>query len=164
MKRKEMLLFLVLLIPLFCTSQNLILPNINVPGEVSLGAIKGAVLGENLMGPRKITFAGNKMNFQRPETGGGSSGSNIEANIDKLETWYSGKIYSPGIAEPFIFTNKTGEELILIEVSVFPTRLEQPYTLLMDLDIRTKTKPISANQSDDAGIYTAQLLINITQI
>lgn len=157
MKRLPLLLFL--LISPFCYSQSVILPSIATPGNTSIGGINGAVLGENLFGPRTILFSGNLMNLERAETGSGK----VALGNDKLTTLYSGRIFSPGIMEPFIFTNKTPEELVLIQGLVLPLRLEQPYTLYLDLEVKTSTKSISASPSlsDDAGIYNAQVNISI---
>jgi hypothetical protein len=164
---KKWLLFLVL-IPLICSSQDIVLKNINIPGAISVGVINGAVLSENLIGPRKVIFEKdpNKMIFQKTEErksfrfGEGSSVS------DKLTTLYSGKIFSPGILEPFIFENKTPEELSTIEVTVYPTHLEQPYTLFIDLKVQTSSKPVIKNQndSDDAGTYNAKINISLIEI
>ena len=165
MKRLKMLLFLAFLIPLFCSAQNVILPNINVPGSSSVGGMSGAVLGENLIGPRQVIFLQDQMILQKNEIGKKSSGSNGTAlNINKLPTLYSGRIFSPGITEPFVFINKTPEELALIKVVVFPLRLELPYTLYLDLEVKTSSKPVSANQSDDAGIYNAKITISLIKI
>jgi len=165
MKRLKMLFFLAFLIPLFCSAQNIILPNINIPGSSSVGAISGAVLGENLIGPRQVIFLQDQMILQKNEIGKKSSGRSVAAlNIDKLPTLYSGRIFSPGILEPFVFVNKTPEELALIKVVVFPLRLEIPYTLYLDLEVKTSSKPVSANQSDDAGMYNAKIIINLIKI
>lgn len=165
MKRK-LLMFLVFLVPIFCFAQDIILPNINIPGGFSIGTINGAVLGENLIGPRKILFSGSQ--FQREEVGKKVSGFGVAAtNIDQLSTLYSGKIFSPGVDKVFVFENKTAEELALLEVTVFPKILEQPYTLFIDLVIRTTSKPISvisSEKSDDAGKYTAKILITLIEI
>ena len=162
MKRK-LLMFLVFLVPIFCFAQDIILPNISMPGGFSIGAINGAMLGENLIGPRKILFSGSQ--FQKEEVGIKTSGFGVRAtNIDKLQTFYSGRIFSPGIIEPFVFENKTSEELAMLEVKVFPKILEQPYTLSLDLIIRTSSKPISAEQSDDAGKYETKILITLIEI
>ena len=155
MKLLTFLLFL--LVSHYCYSQNAVLPSIAIPGSTSIGGIKGAVLGENLFGPRKILFSGNLMNLERVETGSGK----VALGKDKLTTLYSGRIFSPGIMEPFIFTDKTPEELVLIQGLVFPLMLEQPYTLYIDLEVKTSTKPTSASLSDDAGIYNAQVNISI---
>lgn len=167
MKRK-LLLLLVLIAPFFCNAQNLVLPNISIPGGIRIGAMNGAVLGENLIGPRKILFSGNQLILQREETGNKPTGFGVAApNIDKLPTLYSGRIFSEGIIEPYVFTNKTPEELVLIEVTVFPKILEQPYTLFIDLVVQTSSKPVQAsqtNQSDDAGEYKAKILVSIIEI
>lgn len=165
MKRIRCLLFLVLLAPIVCFSQNIILPNISVPGEISVSAINGAILSENLIGPRKILFTGDQTGLQKEEAGKKSVGFGFSApNIDRLATRYSGKIFSPGIIEPFVFENKTPEELSLMEMMVFPKILEQPYTLFIDLVVQTSSKPVQDNQSDDAGIYTAKINITLVKI
>jgi hypothetical protein len=165
MKRIRCLLFLVLLAPIIGFSQNIILPNISVPGEISVSAISGAVLSENLIGPRRILFSGDLSGLQREETGKKSLGFGFSTpGIDRLATRYSGKIFSPGIIEPFVFENKTPEELSLMEIMVFPKILEQPYTLFIDLAVQTSSKPVQDNQSDDAGIYTAKINISLIKI
>lgn len=161
--KRMLLLFFILLGPLICLSQSIILQNIKTPGETSRGAIKGAVLGENMIGPRKVLFLGEQMVLQKEEVGKNSFGLSA-SKVDKLPTFYSGKIFSPGIIEPFVFENKTPEELILLEIIFYPTILEQPYTLYIDLTVLTSTKPISAPESDDAGEYTARLSITLTEI
>lgn len=163
MKRKKLLFCLALLVPLFCFSQNIVLQNIDAPGQTSIGEINGAILKENIMGPKKVTFSGDRMILQKEEAHASSFGI-ITYTIDKLPTFYSGKIFSPGIIEAFVFENKTPEELILLEITVYPNILEQPYSLFIDLIIRTSSKPISSEQSDDAGEYTAKLKINLSEI
>lgn len=162
-KLLKLLFYLALLTPILCNSQNnLILPSIAVPGSTSIGVFNGVILGQNLMGPRRISFSGNQMNLERKETGRTTSGSSTtRASTDKLTTLFSGRIFSPGLSEYFKFENKTQEELTLIEVRVFPIRLEQPYTLCLDLKVQVSTKPISVNQSDDAGVYTGNLNVNL---
>ena len=166
MRRIRILFFFVLLVPFFGFTQDIILPNISLPGGVSVGAINGAVLGENLIGPRKILFSANKL--QKEEVGKKISGFGVATtNVDQLSTLYSGKIFSPGVDNVFVFENKTSEELSLLEVTLFPKILELPYTLFIDLVIRTTSKPISANpleKSDDAGKYAAKILISLMEI
>ncbi|QQG52983.1 MAG: hypothetical protein HY931_01985 [Candidatus Falkowbacteria bacterium] len=165
MKRIRLLLFLVLLAPIISFSQNMILPNISVPGGISTGVISGAILSENLIGPRKILFLGNQSVLQKEESGKKSLEFGVSVpNIDRLTTLYSGKIFSPGIIEPFVFENKTSEELSLMEITVFPKILEQPYTLFIDLAVQVSSKLVQDNQSDDAGIYTAKINIRLTKI
>lgn len=162
MKRK-LLMFLVFLVPIFCLAQDIILPNISTPSGFSIGTMNGVMLGENLIGPRKILFSGSQ--FQREEMGIKISGFGVRApNIDKLQTFFSGRIFSPGIIEPFVFENRTPEELNMLEITVFPKILEQPYSLFMDLIIRTSSKPISAEQSDDTGKYETKILITLIEI
>lgn len=161
----KLLFILFLLTPLYCLSQEYILPNINSPGGFSIGVVKGAVISENLIGPRKIIFSGNQLALQRKETENLSTGNNAKAsNTDLLTTLYSGRIFSPGILEPYVFNNKTPSELVLIEVMIFPVRLEEPYTLFIDLEVQTSSKPILANQSDDAGVYNAKIIVNLIEI
>lgn len=161
--KRMLLFFFILLGPLICLSQSIILQNIKTPGETSQGSVKGAILGENIIGPRKVLFLGEQMVLQKEEERKSSFGFGV-SKVDKLPTLYSGKISSPGIIEPFVFENKTPEELVLLEIIVFPTILEQPYTLYIDLTVLTSTKPISAPESDDAGEYTARLSITLTEI
>jgi hypothetical protein len=165
MKKIRLLLFLVLLAPIIGFSQNIVLPNINVPGGISVGAISGAILSENLIGPRKILFFGDQSVLRKEEFGKKSLEFGFSTpNIDRLATRYSGKIFSPGIIEPFVFENKTPEELSLMEIVVFPRILEQPYTLFIDLAVQASSKPVQNNQSDDAGIYTAKINISLIKI
>lgn len=165
MKRIRLLFFLVLLAPIISFPQNIILPNINVPGGISVGAVNGAILSENLIGPRKILFFGDQSVLQKEEAGKKSLGFGFGVpSIDMLATRYSGKIFSPGIIEPFVFENKTPEELSVMEITVFPKILEQPYTLFIDLAVQTSSKPAQDNQSDDAGIYTAKINISLIKI
>lgn len=165
MRRISLLLFLVLLAPIISFSQNMILPNISVPGGISTGVISGAILSENLIGPRKVLFFGDQSVLQKEESGKKSLefGFGIPG-IDRLATRYSGKIFSPGIIEPFVFENKTSEELSLMEITVFPKILEQPYTLFIDLAVQVSSKLVQDNQSDDAGIYTAKINIRLIKI
>jgi hypothetical protein len=163
MKRKKMLSLFIFLMPFVCLSQNIILQNIDVPGQISTGIINGVILGENLIGPRKVSFSGDQMILQKEEIKNNSFSKN-GLSVDILPTFYSGKIFSPGIIEPIFFENKIPEELILFEVTVFPKILEQPYTLYIDLIIRTSSAPISSEKSDDAGDYTARISINLTEI
>lgn len=160
MKCLKLLFYLSLFTPIICYSQNnLVLPSIAVPGSTSIGVFNGVVLGQNLMGPRRITFTGNQMNLERKETGE-TSGSSTGA-IDKLATLFTLRIFSPGITQPVLLENKTQEELNLIELRVFPVNMGMPYNLFLDLKVQVSTKPISASLSDDAGVYDARVNISI---
>jgi hypothetical protein len=141
------------------------LSNIQKPGDASVAAKPGIVLAENYLGPCKVTFSGNSPGhavpaLAREEAGpGGGKGT-----FDKLVVLFSGRVYSPNMAEPVIFENKTPEELALLEIPVFPTIPEQPYTLLLDLTIRAASKPIPSTLSDDAGVYAAFLNVILVKI
>jgi len=87
-----------------------------------------------------------------------------KSSFDKLAVLFSGRVYSPNMAEPILFENKTPEELVLLEIPVFPTILEQPYTLFMDLSIKASSKPIGTVLSDDAGMYQAVLNVSLIKI
>ncbi len=164
---KKWLLFWVL-IPTLCYSQDIILKNISIPGTISVGIINGAILAENLIGPRKVIFEKdpNNMILQKTEDKKSFRFGEGSSNMDKLTTFYSGRIFSPGILEPFIFENKTPEELSIIEVVVYPIHLEQPYTLFIDLKVQTSSKPVTKDQTDsnDAGIYSAKINISLIEI
>lgn len=164
---KKWLLFWVL-IPTLCYSQDVVLENISIPGTKSVGIINGAILAENLIGPRKVIFEKdpNNMILQKAEEIKSFRFVEGSLNMDKLTTLYSGRIFSPGILEPFIFENKTPEELSVIEVIVYPIHLEQPYTLFIDLKVQTSSKPVikDQNDSDDAGIYNAKINISLIEI
>jgi len=99
--------------------------------------------------------------LSREETN--SSGGGI-GSFDRLLTLFSGRIYSPGISEPFIFENKTPEELVQMEVTMFPDFLELPYTLFLDLTVQVSSHPKSADVSDDAGEYGAVITVTLTQL
>lgn len=164
---KKWLLFLVLM-PFICSSQDIVLKNISIPGATSMGIINGVVLGENLTGPIKVIFEKDpdKMVFQKTEERKSFRFREGSTNLDKLTTLYSGKIFSPGILEPFIFENKTPEELSIMEVTVYPEHLEQPYTLFIDLKVQISSNPTTKNQtdSDDAGTYNAKINIILFKI
>jgi hypothetical protein len=141
------------------------LSNIQKPGDTGIAAKPGIVLAENFLGPCKVTFSGNSPGHSVPalskEEAGPSGG---RGSFDKLAVLYSGRVYSPNLAEPVLFENKTPEELALLEIPVFPTILEQPYTLLLDLTIRAASKPIPGALSDDAGVYAAYLNVILIKI
>ncbi len=145
------LLIMFFLLPTICFSQDIILPSISVPGGTGNMVIKGALLDENLVGPSTIAFSGNSFQKQRTK----------KSTIDELSTLYSGRIYSPGIIAPFVFENKTPEELYQIEVRVFPIMLEMPYSLYFDLTIQASSKSISSGDLDEAGQYNANITINL---
>ena len=167
MKKKFLFLF-VLIIPLACYSQNITSADINILNDSNTGLINGVMLGENLIGPRKIVFSGNQMTLKREDEGNKiPKFGYTSSKIDRLETLYSGKIFSEGIIEPFVFENKTPEEIIAMEVLVFPKFLEHPYSLFIDLLILVPTKQPSLNldhQSYYAGKYRANLVVEIIGI
>jgi len=163
-KRMKLLLFLVLLTPLICCSQDIVLSNINIPGKTSVGVINGAVLGENLLGPKRIIFVWEQGDLQKIQTEKKSSKFTVEtSHVEKIPTLYSGRIFSPGIIEPFVFKDKTQEELSILEVKVFPIRLEEPYTLFIDLIVQVSSEPVKSNKSIDAGDYTAKISIKLIE-
>ncbi len=156
---KKSFLFLFLLIPIMCFSQQeLKLTNVNAPGGKSEGVIR-ALIGQNLFGPKKVKFFGipDEMVFQRNEKQ--KSGRGL-ISYDKLSTLYSGKIYSSGIVEPYIFENKTPEELVSLEIIVFPKMQGVPYFLYLDLKVQAMTKTIGS-LSDDAGVYASKLKVKL---
>ncbi len=145
---------------IFCmlgfSQQEIKLSDINKPGED--GVVKQTfVLAENLFGPHKVVFSGNAPGGAIPTLSKEEQGKS--GSFDKLEVLFSGKIYSSNMTEPIIFENKTPEELVLMEISIFPTILEQPFTLFMDLSIKASSKPIGAVLSDDAGTYSGVLIV-----
>lgn len=164
---KSIGIFLILLLPIISQAQDIRLSDIPKPGEIGNAFRIGIVLGENLLGPYKVVFSGNAPGdviptLSREETG--LSGAGI-GSFDKLATLYSGKIYSPtNMSEPFIFENKTPEQLIQMEIPIFPTILEQPYTLYLDITVQASTKPIIDKFSDDAGEYVATLTISLIKL
>jgi len=142
------------------------LTDITMPGGSGNATRIGLVLGKNLIGPHKLLFSGTAPGssvpvLSREETN--SSGNGI-GSFDRLITLFSGKIYSPGISEPFVFENKTPEELVQMEVTVFPDILEQPYTLYLDLTIQASSHPKNADVSDDAGEYRAEITVTLIKI
>ncbi|MFA5095474.1 MAG: hypothetical protein WC447_02335 [Candidatus Paceibacterota bacterium] len=141
------------------------LANINKPGDVVISEKIGIVLAENLFGPHKVVFSGNSPGSPVPvlsrEEKSNSGGKN---SFDKLVILFSGKIYSPNMAEPILFENKTAEQIVLLEIPVFPTILEQPFNLYLDLKIQTVSKPINNKLSDDAGEYLAVLNLTLTKL
>lgn len=167
MKRKFLFLF-VLMTPFICYSQNIRSVDINILNNTNTGHINGVVLGENLIGPRKIVFSGNEMTLERRERVNIISEFGFSSSkTDRLETMYSGKIFSEGIIEPFVFENKTPEELIAMEVLVFPKFLEHPYTLFISILVSVPILQPSFNSdyhSYDAGEYRADLVVEIIGI
>jgi len=161
MNKTRFLVFLVLLTPLFGFSQEIVLSSMKVPGSTSVGVISGAVLGENLLGPRKIVFFSEQSNLQKRSV---EKKSTKVSSDNSVLTLYSGRIFSPGIAEPFVFKDKTKEELVLLEAKVFPIRLEEPYTLYIDLTVSASSTPAKSNKSVEAGDYIANLSINLIEI
>ena len=138
--------------------QEIKLSGIQKPGGSGFSDIRGIVLAENLLGPRKLVFSGNAPGSALPviskEELGPSGG---KGSFDKLAVQFSGKIYSPNMAEPVIFENKTPEELVRLEFPILPIALDQPYMLFIDLSINVISKPIGMTLSDDAGTYRAVL-------
>ncbi len=162
MKIFRIVLFLVILI--FSVSG--FSEEITIPGGSKSIIRTGLVLGENLIGPRKVVFSGMGPGIVVPalskeET---NSSGNATGSFDRLLTLFSGKIYSPGISEPFIFENKTPEEFVQMETIMFPDYLEQPYTLFLNLTVQVASHPKNADVSDDAGEYGAAITVTLTQL
>lgn len=141
------------------------LSDIRRPGNTGLGEKPGLVLAENLIGPYKVVFSGNSPGnpvpvLSREETGifGGKS------SFDKLAVLFSGKVYSPLMAEPILFIDKTPEELVRLEIMVFPSILEQPYALFLDLKVQAASKTAGNALSDDAGHYAAFLNVGLIKL
>jgi hypothetical protein len=166
MKKYIFLIFCVFAECIMGSSQQEIkLSDINKPGETGIAERQGIILAENIFGPHKVVFSGNAPGSPLPvlskEVQGKLGG---KGSFNKLAVLFSGKLFSPNMAEPIIFNNKTPEELILLEFLILPIILEQPYALFLDLSIKASSKPIGVAVSDDAGIYQAVLnviLINI---
>ena len=159
---KHFLLLVILTIPLFCFSQgNIVINNINNPGEKTNGRVVGFVLGQAFLGPKKVRFITDQSLLKRNEIN--SSGSS-SSKFDILDTEFSGKIYSPDIIGPFVFENKTLEEISNLDITVFPKIMEKPYTLYLDLTISASSKPIDSPISDDAGVYHGILTLSIKNI
>jgi len=159
--RKLVLVFVILIFSVSGFSNQ-----ITKPGGSGNIIRTGLVLGENLIGPRKVVFSGIGPGIIVPalskeETN--SSGNGI-GSFDRLLTLFSGKIYSPGISEPFIFENKTPEELVKMEVTMFPDVLELPYTLFLDLTVQVSSHPKNADVSDDAGEYSTLITVTLIQL
>jgi hypothetical protein len=162
MKQTILLSFLILFSSFLCFSQNIQLNPINYPGQESVSVTNGIILEKNIVGPKRILFLGNQMCLERKEVKNGyKSGESV--GVDKLTTFYSGRIFSPGIMEPFVFENKSAEELNSLEIVVFPKFLNKPYTLYLNLTIRASSKSILSKESDDAGIYHARILIDLVK-
>ncbi|MGB8953393.1 MAG: hypothetical protein WCC06_12100 [Candidatus Aminicenantales bacterium] len=165
MKRK---FFLICWVLVFCiagfSQQEIKLSDINKPGENGIVEQQGIVLAENLLGPHKVVFSGNSPGSVIPVLSKEEQGTSGVKNFDKLAVLFSGKIYSPNMAEPILFENKTPEELVLLEIPVFPTILEQPYAVYLDLEIQARSKAVSEKLSDDNGIYQAVLNVSLIKI
>jgi hypothetical protein len=165
--RKQIIL--VSLVLIFCvmgfSQQEIKLSDINKPGEGGISEQRGIVLAENLFGPHKVVFSGNAPGNAVPvlskEKQGKSGGKGV---FDKLTVLFSGRIYSSNMTEPVSFENKTPEELVLLELPIFPTILEQPFMLFMDLSIKANSKEIGTTLSDDAGIYRAVLNVGLIKL
>lgn len=157
---KKLFLFLWLISPVLTFSQQVFhMQKVNTPGTKSEGVIKGYVLGENLIYPMKVKFVGDKeeMSFKKKEAG--------RQSFDKTPTLYSGRIYSPGIIEPFVFENKTPEELVFMEIMVFPSILGAPYSLFIDMKVVTETKKVeNKSLSDDAGTYVSKISVKLLNL
>ncbi len=160
---RKVLIFLIFCMPFISFSQDVVLQNIATPGGTSMSTINGAILGENLIGPRRVLFSGDYL--QKEQSNKSSINFGIQVpNIDKLTTFYSGRIFSPGIIEPFVFENLTPEQLVNLEITVFPVHLEQLYSLYVDLVISVTSKTISSKQLDEAGHYKARISISLLKI
>lgn len=160
------LVFGILLFSVAIFSDEIRLSNIAVPSGSGSVTRVGIVLGENLMDPCKVLFSGTSPGssvpvLSREETN--SSGSGI-GSYDRLMTLYSGRIYSPEITEPFVFENKTPEELVQMEVSVFPDILGQPFVLYLDLTIQASSHLKEDEISNDAGEHGAMITVTLIKI
>jgi hypothetical protein len=164
MKKRGILIALVLG---FCVlgfaQQEIKLTDIAKPGAMGIAEQKGIVLAENTFGPCTVVFSGNAPGSALPVLSKEEQGKwGGKGSFDKLTVLFSGKIYSPNMAEPIVFENKTPEELTLLEIPVFPVILEQPYPLFMDLTVKALSKPVGPSLMDDAGSYRA--VLNVTLI
>ncbi|MBD3282128.1 MAG: hypothetical protein GF387_00775 [Candidatus Portnoybacteria bacterium] len=165
MKTKIFLVFFLSIFFALGFSDDVQLNNIQVPGGESNSKMVGILLGENIIGPCKVLFSGrapgtNIPVLSREETvSSGGTGS-----FDRLETLYSGKIYSEDLSEPLMFENKTPEELIQMEIPIFPKFLQKPYNLFLDLEIHAKSDSKESDISDDAGTYLANLTTTIIKL
>lgn len=159
----KIIIFLICLIPFTGFSQEIVLKSVSAPGQSSIIVVDQLLQFENNVGPKKVTFPSNEMILKRQESEKGLFGTK-GLGIDELQTFYSGKIFSEDIQEPFIFENKTPEELRTLEIAIFPNFLERPYTLYLSLKIEIISDPISSNNSDDAGRYTARFSVSINKL
>ena len=154
---KRIIIYLILFLPFFSFSQEFVLSKILIPGEEKISEQKAVLISKDTFGPKKIFLSSQCLKKQE-------EGENTSGEIDQLQTSYSGLIYSPGIIEPFRFDNISPEELRMLDIVVYPSYLEQPYSLYLDLIIKYSSKAINSNQSDDAGVYNTKLIIKINEL
>ena len=163
----NILVFTVLIFSVTAHAQELVEINkINKPGQSGIGTTNNIVLSENVVGPCKVTFSGVAPGSSTPvlsreekDVSGGGIGS-----YDKLATLFSGKIYSPGVKEPFEFKDITPFEFIQMVVDVHPHSLEHPYNLYLDLEVRIISHSVGDKLSDDAGEYEAVITVTISKL
>ena len=165
MKRMKWKIFLILLVFLFpsvvFSQQEIKLSDIEKPGETGIGEKQGIVLAENLLGSYRVVFSGNAPGDIVPVLSKEETGKN---SFDKLLVLFSGKIYSPEISEPFIFENKSPEELVQMEATMIPNVLEQSYTLYLDLIVVASSHLKNAEVSDDVGEYKATISVTVSKL
>jgi hypothetical protein len=149
----KLLFFLVLLAPLICYSQVSASGDVIVCEQGYVEQVKAMVLGEGLLGPKKILLQASQMK--------------LESSEDVLSTNYTLRIFSEGIIEDLEFENIKAEDLMLLDLLVFPRFLEQPYTLFIDLELIVLPKTNPANKEtgmDRAGDYHANVIVQIIEI
>lgn len=156
--KNKFIILIVLLLPFVCFSQEVILNKIEILGGTSITHQNNLLLSENTLGPIKVEFLGG-VEMVRQE-----QGQSKEKNEDRLKILFSGRIHSEMVVEPFIFTNKTTEELIQLQILIFPNHLQQPYDLYLDLEMSVTSKQIGEKNSSDAGEYNSILRVNLTKI
>jgi hypothetical protein len=157
MKHGTLIIVLFSLFSVSLVAQGFQLNSIKTPGSKSMNSIKNILLGENVIGPRKVVFVGDLV-FCKTESGENSK------EVDLLDALYSGRIYYEGMEEPFVFENKTPEEIRQLEIIIFPRFLEMPYKLFLDLDVVVNSKEIGNKMSNDAGEYNCRGVINLIAI
>lgn len=145
------------------SQHNIVLNSIDGIRGTSRTELPAPIIFRNVRGPVKILFFGDRMTLERKESAKKSFGRS-SGGVDKLETLYSGRIYSEGISETIIFENKTEEELKALDLVVFPKMLEMPYELNIHLTVKLLSDPILSDNSDDAGNYRGEILIKLKNI
>jgi hypothetical protein len=143
--------------------QQLVLPPLTAPGSVSRGKIP-VIVTPQLMGRCKMIFSGFAPGIALPvlsreETD--PSGRGL-GKYDRLDTFFTGSIMFQS-TELYSFVDKLAEELVRVEpvISSPPGFPIGPITL--DLEIKAASSPTFSIHSQDAGIYTATLVITLIQ-